>query len=315
MDIRKIEQIVSKEKIYINEPMSKHTTFHIGGPAECFIKIEKQEELKSILKFVKEENMPLTIIGNGSNILVSDDGIKGIVLKIEIKKLEIEQTENLGDNQERVNNIEENTARKIIVGSGNKLGEVAQKLAKQEIAGFEFAAGIPGTMGGAIRMNAGAHGTEMKDIVKTITYMDRDGEIHKIQNEQAKFEYRNSLFAHKDYIITEVELQLEKGNKEEIQNKMKEYANYRIEKQPIEYPSAGSTFKRGTDFITAKLIDECGLKGYQIGGAQISEKHAGFIINKGNATAKDVIKLIEYTKEQVYNKFGKVIEPEIEILK
>ena len=315
MDIRKIEQIVSKEKIYINEPMSKHTTFQIGGPAECFIKIEKQEELKSILKFVKEENMPLTIIGNGSNILVSDDGIKGIVLKIEIKKLEIEQTENVGDNQERVNNIEENTARKIIVGSGNKLGEVAQKLAKQEIAGFEFAAGIPGTMGGAIRMNAGAHGTEMKDIVKTITYMDRDGEIHKIQNEQAKFEYRNSLFAHKDYIITEVELQLEKGNKEEIQNKIKEYANYRIEKQPIEYPSAGSTFKRGTDFITAKLIDECGLKGYQIGGAQISEKHAGFIINKGNATAKDVIKLIEYTKEQVYNKFGKVIEPEIEILK
>ena len=306
MDINEIEQIISKEKIYINEPMSKHTTFQIGGPAECFIKIESQGELKSILNFVKEKNIPLTIIGNGSNILVSDDGIKGIVLKIEIKKLEIEPT--------KIDN-EEDSTKKIIVGSGNKLGEVAQKLARQGIAGFEFAAGIPGTIGGAIRMNAGAHGTEMKDVVKTITYIDRDGEIHKIQNEQAKFEYRNSLFAYKDYVITEVEMQLEKGNEEEIQSKMKEYANYRIEKQPIEYPSAGSTFKRGADFITAKLIDECGLKGYQIGGAQISEKHAGFIINKGNATAKDVIELIEYTKEQVYNKFRKIIEPEIEILK
>ena len=163
-------------------------------------------------------------------------------------------------------------------------------------------------------MNAGAHGREMKDIVTTVTYMDRNGEIHKIQNEQAKFEYRNSLFSNTDYIIIEVEMQLEKGNIDEIQEKMTEYANYRKEKQPIEYPSAGSTFKRGTDFITAKLIDDCGLKGYQIGGAQISEKHAGFIINKENATAEDVIKLMEYTKEQIYNKFGKIIESEIEIL-
>jgi len=164
-------------------------------------------------------------------------------------------------------------------------------------------------------MNAGAHGREMKDVITTITYMDRDGEIHKINNEEAKFEYRNSMFAHRDYIILEVEMQLEKGKSEEIQSKMTEYATYRKEKQPIEYPSAGSTFKRGKDFITAKLIDDCGLKGYQIGGAQISEKHAGFIINKDNATAEDVIKLMEYTKEQIYNKFGKIIEPEIEIIK
>jgi len=155
----------------------------------------------------------------------------------------------------------------------------------------------------------------MKDVVTTVTYMDRKGEIHKIQNEEAKFEYRKSLFTQKDYIILEVEIQLEKGKAEEIQAKMTEYATYRKEKQPIEYPSAGSTFKRGSDFITAKLIDDCGLKGYQIGGAQISEKHAGFIINKENATAEDVIKLMEYTKEQVYNKFGKVIESEIEIIK
>ena len=289
MNIEQIEKIISKDKIYINEPMSKHTSFKIGGPAECLIRVQSVEELKSILKFSKEQNILLTIIGNGSNILVSDEGIKGIVLKIEMATFE----------------MNENTA-KLKVGSGVKLAFIAQKCLKQELAGFEFASGIPGTIGGAIRMNAGAHGKEMKDVVTTVTYMDRNGNIHTIQNEDANFEYRHSMFVDKDYIILEVEMQLEKGNTNDIQAKMTEYATYRKEKQPIEYPSAGSTFKRGTDFITAKLIDECGLKGYQIGGAQISEKHAGFIINKENATAEDVIKLMEYTKEQVYRKFGKI---------
>ena len=298
MNINEIEKIISKDKIYINEPMTKHTSFKIGGPAECLIKIQTEEELKAILKFSKEKNIPVTIIGNGSNILVSDEGIKGLVLKIEIDKFELD-----------------NKLAYLKVGSGVKIGFIAQKCLKHELAGFEFASGIPGTIGGAVRMNAGAHGREMKDVVTAVTYMDRNGQIHKIQNKQAEFEYRDSLFAHEDYIILEVELKLEKGNAQEIQTKMAEYATYRKEKQPIEYPSAGSTFKRGADFITAKLIDECGLKGYQIGGAQISEKHAGFIINKDNATAEDVIKLMKYTKEQVYNKFGKVIEPEIEIMK
>ena len=297
MDIQQIEKIISKDNIYINEPMKKHTTFKIGGPAEYLIKIENVDQLEEIFKNIK--NVPITVIGNGSNILVKDKGIKGIVLKIEIKKLEIEQKEN----------------KFIIkVGSGNKIGELAQKLAMQEIAGLEFAAGIPGTIGGAIRMNAGAHGSEMKDIVKTVTYMDRQGKIYTISNEKAKFEYRKSLFCTTDYIILETELELSKGSKEEIRSKMKEYSEFRKEKQPIEYPSAGSTFKRGTDFITAKLIDECGLKGYKIGGAQISEKHAGFIINTGDATAKDVLDLINYIKEQVYKKFGKIIETEIEII-
>ena len=297
MYIEDVKKIVSKDKIYINEPMNKYTSFKIGGPADCLIKIQTAEELKSILNLCKEKNIALTIIGNGSNILVSDEGIRGIVLKIEINIFELD--------------VEKAYLK---VGSGVKLAYIAQKCLKQEFTGFEFASGIPGTIGGAIRMNAGAHGREMKDVVKTITYMDRNGEIHKIQKEQAKFEYRKSLFTKKDYIILEVEMQLEQGKTEEIQSKMIEYANYRKEKQPIEYPSAGSTFKRGEDFITAKLIDDCGLKGYQIGGAQISEKHAGFIINKENATAKDVIKLMEYTKEQIYNKYGKVIEAEIEII-
>ena len=297
--IEKIQEIIPKEKIYINEEMKKHTSFKIGGPAECLIKIESVDQIKEVYKIAKEFNIPLTVIGNGSNLLVSDRGIKGIVLKIEIKKLEIQEDD------DKVN---------IIVGSGEKLGIIAQKFLNQEIEGFEFAAGIPGTIGGAIRMNAGAHGKEMKDIVKTVTYIDREGNIKKINNSEAEFKYRNSIFSHKDYVIIEAELKLQKGNKEEILAKMQEYANFRKEKQPFEFPSAGSTFKRGEDFITARLIDECGLKGYQIGDAQISEKHAGFIINKGNATAEDVMKLIEYTKEQIYNKFGKRIETEIEIL-
>ena len=299
MNIKEIQNIIPQENVYINEPMSKYTSFKIGGSAECMVKIKTLEQLKSILKYTNENNINLTIIGNGSNILVSDDGIKGIVVKIEIDNLEID--------------IQDKKAI-ITVGSGVKLGLLAQKCLKQEITGFEFASGIPGTIGGAIRMNAGAHGSEMKDIVKTVTYVDRNGAVHKIESNQAEFEYRKSLFSHNDYIIVETEIELEKGNANEIKEKMTEYANFRKEKQPIEYPSAGSTFKRGTDFITAKLIDECGLKGYQIGGAQISEKHAGFIINKNNATAKDVIKLMEYTKEQVYKKFGKTIEAEIEIL-
>lgn len=296
MILEEIQKIVSKDKIFTNEPMSRHTSFKIGGPAEIFVKINNVEELKLIIKISKQAEVPITVVGNGSNLLVSDDGIRGIVLKIEFDKIEIEE-----------NGI-------LKVGSGVKLAFLAQKCLKEELEGFEFASGIPGTIGGAIRMNAGAHGSEMKDIVKNITCMTRDGKIRIISNEEAKFEYRKSIFAQKDYIILEVEMQLRKGNSEEIKGKMDEYAKYRKEKQPIEYPSAGSTFKRGNGFITAKLIDECGLKGYQIGGAQISEKHAGFIINKGNATAEDVKQLMKYVEEQVYNKFGKKIEAEIEII-
>lgn len=292
------EKIILKEKIHKEVPMKKYTTFKIGGNAETLINITTIKDLQKILKELKNEK--IFILGNGSNILVSDEGIKGTVLKIEIDEFKIE---------------EKDEKKLITVGAGCKLGEISHKLARKEIEGLEFAAGIPGTIGGAIKMNAGAHGMEMKDVIKTITYVSRDGEIHKISNKEAQFEYRKSMFSEKNYIIVEAEIELKKGNKEEIQRKMQEYLNFRKDKQPIEYPSAGSTFKRGTDFITAKLIDECGLKGYQIGGAQISEKHAGFIINKNNATAKDVEELIEYTKEKVYEKFNKKIETEIEIVK
>lgn len=298
--LENLEKIISKERIKQNEPMKNHTSFKIGGPAEFYIKITSIKELQKILEFAKKEKIKITILGNGSNVLVSDSGIKGIVIRTNLKEIKIEPKEQ--------NKIE------ITVDDATPIGFLAQKLLKEEITGFEEISGIPGTIGGAILMNAGAHGKEMKDIVTEITAIDYNGKIHKFTNEQAKFTYRNSIFSSGKYIILQAKIILEKGNAKEIKAKMDEYAQFRKEKQPIEYPSAGSTFKRGTDFITAKLIDECGLKGYQIGGAQVSEKHAGFIINKGNATSKDVEELIKYIKQKVYEKFGKEIETEIEII-
>ena len=293
---------LNTSKIYFDEPMTKHTTFKIGGPAEVFIKVDDVEDLKQVLDFTNQSNIPLTIMGNGSNVLVLDSGIKGITAKIEIKKLDF------GAFGTRPSMYQ------ITVGAGNKNIEIAQSLLKQELTGFEEISGIPGTIGGAIRMNAGAHGKEIKDLVKNVTVIDYNGNIKQMQNEEMQFEYRNSIISKEKLIVLEATLVLQKGNKEEIQNKMKEYQNWRREKQPLEFPNAGSTFKRGDGFITAALIDECGLKGYSIGGAEVSTKHAGFVVNKGNATAKDVIELTNYIKEKVFEKFQKNIELEIEVL-
>lgn len=298
--LNNLEKIISKEKINQNEPMKEHTSLKIGGPAEFFIKVNSVEELKEILKFGKNNKIPITIVGNGSNLLVLDKGIKGIVIKTELKQIQIKNI-----NKEKV---------EVIVDDGVQLGLLAQKLLKEEITGFEELSGIPGTIGGAVVMNAGAHGKEIKDIVTEITAIDYNGNIHTFTKEESEFSYRHSKFSDGEYIILQVKLLLGKGNKEEIKSKMDEYSQYRKEKQPIEFPSAGSTFKRGTDFITAKLIDEAGLKGYSIGGAKISEKHAGFVINTGNATAQDVLDLVQYVTDKVYEKFGKKIELEIKIL-
>ena len=298
--LENLEKIISKERIKQNEPMKNHTSFKIGGPAEFYIKITSIKELQKILEFAKKEKIKITILGNGSNVLVSDSGIKGIVIRTNLKEIKIEPKEQ--------NKIE------ITVDDATPIGFLAQQLLKEEITGFEEISGIPGTIGGAILMNAGAHGKEMKDIVTEITAIDYNGKIHKFTNEQAKFTYRNSIFSSGKYIILQAKIILEKGNAKEIKAKMDEYAQFRKEKPPIEYPSAGSTFKRGTDFITAKLIDDAGLKGYTIGGAKVSEKHAGFIINTGNATAQDVLDLAKYVTDKVYEKFGKKIEFEIKIV-
>lgn len=303
MNIKKLiensDLSIEKSKIFYEEPMSKHTSFKIGGPAECFVKIDNIEDLKQILKVSKENYIPVTVIGNGSNLLVLDGGVKGIVLKIQIEECSI---------------LEKEDRIKITVSSGMKIGKLARILLKEKITGFEELSGIPGTIGGAVRMNAGAHGKEIKDIVKRVKCIDYQGNEKTFNNQELEFGYRKSMLKNNRYIVTEVELELQKGNEDVIKQKMEEYAKYRKEKQPIEYPSAGSTFKRGKDFITAKLIDDAGLKGYTIGGAEVSIKHSGFIVNRGNATAKEIIQLVEYIKEEVYKKFNKRIELEIEVI-
>lgn len=293
---KKLTTIIEESKIKTNEDMSKHTSFKAGGKAKFYIKAKTVEDVINTVKILKENNIPIVVLGNGSNILFKDEEFNGVVLKIELDTLKIEE------------NI-------ITAEAGVKNAILGRKALDNNLQGFEFAAGIPGTIGGAIRMNAGAYGGEIKDIVQDVEYLDyEDLKIKKITNKECNFEYRHSVFCENKNIILSATFKLENGIKEEIANRMNEFAKSRKEKQPLEYPSAGSTFKRGTDFITAKLIDECGLKGYQIGGAQVSEKHAGFIINKENATAKDIIDLVEYVKKTVKEKTGKSIDLEVEII-
>ena len=290
-------EILSKEQIYLNEPMSKHTSFKIGGPADIFVKPKNVDELKNIIKIAKQNSIEITVIGNGSNLLVKDGGIRGIVIKPDFKEIEF-----LDNN-------------KVKVGAGVLLSKVANESYKKGLSGLEFASGIPGCIGGAIRMNAGAYGSEFKDIVISSKYLDENLNICEINNQEHEFKYRHSRFCeNKNNIIISTVLQLKEANKEEIKSKMDENNNSRREKQPINYPSAGSTFKRGDGYITAQLIDKCGLKGYNVGDACVSDKHAGFIINKGNATAQEVLELIDIVKKKVHEKFNVDIELEIEVL-
>lgn len=356
MDITEISQKLTKEipsnQVYCNEPMYKHTSFKVGGNADIFVKVKNLKQLKYTIEVAKDNDLNITIMGNGSNLLVRDNGIRGIVIKIELENIEIKQddTKNINNDVDQTNDTRENTYKNkdlkednnvsVVVGAGVKLAMLSQVLLQKGITGFEFASGIPGTIGGAVRMNAGAYGSEMKDIIVKTWCLDiekLEGDINQkenqedsgsiintlenlkqndilvLDNEEQEFKYRNSIFSRKKYIILQTELKLKYGNKEEIQNKMNELRQQRLDKQPV-LPSAGSTFKRGEDFITAKLIDECGLKGYKIGGAKVSEKHAGFVVNDGDATAKDIIDLIEYIKQTVYEKTGKKIELEVEII-
>lgn len=320
---QELTKVIPTTRIYMNEPMKKYTSFKIGGNADILVKVKDTKELMHAVKTANRYNEMVTVIGNGSNILVKDNGIRGIVIKIEFDKINIDKQKDFAI---------------VTVGAGVKLARLAQELLNSGITGFEFAAGIPGTIGGAVKMNAGAYGGEMKDIVINTKCLELKKEnkgarisnigdieiteppesidesnIVVLENSEQNFSYRDSVFSDKKYIILETKLKLSYGNKEEIQAKMNQYNNSRKEKQP-DLPSAGSTFKRGEDYITAKLIDECGLKGYKIGGAQVSEKHAGFIVNTGNATAQDIIELINYVKKVVHEKTGKNIELEVEIL-
>ena len=298
MDIeKKLQEKIARNQILIDEPMSNHTSFRIGGNADFYVKVKNIDELKHALNVAKTNNIPFYIVGNGTNLLVKDGGIEGIVIRPEFDDFKVKKT---------------NENIHIIAGAGITLAALSRAALKEEIEGLEFMSGIPGTIGGAIRMNAGAYGSEMKDLVYKTKYMTYDGKIHTLNSEEHKFEYRNSVFSKIDGVIIETTLVSKRGNKEEIKAKMDEYAKSRSEKQPLEYPSAGSTFKRKEGIITAKLIDDAGLKGYSVGDAIVSTKHAGFIVNKGKATAKDVLELIDHVKKTVKEKFD--IDIDLEIL-
>ena len=286
---------IEKSRIYLNEPMLKHTTFKIGGPADIFIKANTQEELQYILEIAKKNNVPVTIIGNGSNVLVKESGIRGIVIKLDLKEIIIDNN-------------------KMYVEAGVLLPKLARVACNNNLEGLESLAGIPGSFGGAIYMNSGAHGVEIGNNIIDITYINEDLEIKTIKKENANFSYRKSIFQEKNWIILSGNIQLKKGKQEEIKKKMEQYLETRIHNQPLNLPNAGSVFKRGENYITAKLIDECGLKGYRIGEAEVSKKHAGFIVNTGNATAEDVLKLIEYIKQKVKEKHNVNLQTEIIIL-
>ncbi len=294
---RQLQEIVKRNNILKNEPMSKHTSLKIGGIADYFIKVKSIDELRNVLEFTNKNKIKTTIVGNGTNLLVKDGGIRGVVIKLELNEFKIKKMAN---------------EVLITAGSGLTLAALAAVALKEEITGLEFLSGIPGTIGGAVRMNAGAYGTEMKDIVVKTRYMTYDGKIKTLDLEEHEFVYRNSVFSKLDVIIIDTTICVKKGNKEEIENKMNEYSISRKKTQPLEYPNAGSTFKRKDGIITAKLIDECGLKGFNIGDAEVSTKHAGFIVNKGKATAKDFLELVEYIKKEIKNKTG--VDVELEIL-
>ena len=292
--LEKLQKLLGEAKVLINEPMASHTTFRIGGPADYFVMPETIEELAAVLKLCKEEAVPYFILGNGSNLLVGDKGFRGVVIQLykNFDGIQIEGT-------------------KVTAKAGAMLIRVAKEAGKAGLTGLEFASGIPGTIGGAMVMNAGAYGGEMKDVVTAVTVLTKDGDIKTLSGEDMNFRYRGSVVEDEGHIVLEAVMELQEGNLEEIQARIDELSVQRRTKQPIEYPSAGSTFKRPEGYFAGKLIQDAGLRGYQVGGAQVSEKHCGFVINVGGATAADVMQLMQDVSDKVNEQFGVILEPEV----
>lgn len=280
-----------------NEPMSSHTSFKTGGNADIFIKADRAENIIKAVKILENENIPYFIMGNGSNLLVSDKGIEGAV--IEIGSL--------------MNNITVN-GDKIYAEAGALLSSLSAAAADNSLTGLEFASGIPGSVGGAVFMNAGAYDGEIKNVIVSARVITREGNIITLSKDELNLSYRHSVIEERGLIVIGAEFKLMPGCQDEIRKKMADFASRRREKQPLNYPSAGSTFKRPEGYFAGKLIEESGLKGKKIGGAQVSEKHAGFIINTGNANSSDISALIDCCIETVYNKFGVVMKPEVRII-
>ena len=292
-----LTSFMDKEDIKINEPMCKHTSFRVGGPAKIFLTVHSEEILSKVLRSLNEKNLPYFVLGNGSNLLVSDAGYEGVMVYLgeEFAEIEVEGNE-------------------IKAGAAAFLGKVARKALEEELTGLEFAAGIPGSLGGGVVMNAGAYGGELSQVVTSVRAMNAVGNIITLEKGELLLGYRTSIFKLHPFVILEVTMELQKGNKEEILGKMNEYTRARVEKQPLEYPSAGSTFKRPEGHFAGKLIMDAGLRGFSIGDAQVSEKHCGFVINKGNASASDIRKLMEEVANKVKEQFGVELEPEVILL-
>jgi len=292
-----LEKAVPAQRLLIDEPMSKHTTFRIGGPADYFVLPETVQEVADVLHIAKQFAVPVTVLGNGSNVLVLDRGIRGLVLKFGPEMANIRHSGNT-----------------VFAGAGALLANVSRYAAQYDLTGFEFAIGIPGSIGGAVFMNAGAYDGDMSQVVQAVTAVCQDGGVKRFEREALNFGYRHSVFQETGCLICEVELALEKGINTSIRGRLDDYTEKRQTKQPIEMPSAGSTFKRPQGHFAGTLIEKAGLKGVSVGGAQVSTKHAGFIINAGDATAQDVLALICKVQDSVYKQFGVSLHPEVRIL-
>lgn len=295
--IEELKQVLPQDAVLLDEPMSRHTTFKIGGPADCFVMPSTVKEAVDVIKIIHKYNMPFTMIGNGSNLLVMDKGIRGIVVNLNERFAEIRQ--------------ENNT---VYAQCGALMADVSKFAGKCSLTGLEFAVGIPGSIGGCIFMNAGAYDGEIKNAVKSVTTVTKDGKLVRYTNEQAQFGYRHSIFQDNGDLILEVELELAFGDKEAIEAKMADLTARREAKQPLEMPSAGSTFKRPPGYFAGTLIDQTGLKGLTVGGAQVSTKHAGFVVNIGGATAQNVLDLIAQVQKRVYEKHGVKLYPEVKMI-
>lgn len=289
-----IRKIIPEERLLFQEPMSRHTTFRVGGEAECIVMVETQEELSQLVPYLSRTGQEYFILGNGSNLLVGDKGYQGVILRLG------KRMQGIGVN-----------GNYIVAGAGALLSQVSAAARNAGLSGLEFAAGIPGTIGGAIVMNAGAYDGEMKQIVKMVRVMNKEGEILTLDNDTMEFGYRTSIIRNRPFIVLGVVLELTQGKKEQIGERMEELMERRKSKQPLEYPSAGSTFKRPEGYYAGKLIMDAGLRGYRIGGAQVSEKHCGFVINAGGATAADIKEVIEEVQERVKDRFHIRLEPEV----
>ena len=292
--LEKLQKLLGEAKVLTQEPMASHTTFRIGGPADYFVMPENTEELAGVLKLCKEEHVPYFILGNGSNLLVGDNGFRGVVVQLykNFDGVEISGTT-------------------VKAKAGAMLIRVAKEAGKAGLTGLEFASGIPGTIGGAMVMNAGAYGGEMKDVVTEVTVLTKEGGVKTLTGDQMNFRYRGSVVEDEGYIVLEAVMELKEGCLEEIQARMDELSVQRRTKQPIEFPSAGSTFKRPEGYFAGKLIQDAGLRGYRVGGAQVSEKHCGFVINAGEASAADVLQLMKDVSDKVQAAFGVPLEPEV----